>query len=180
MESIDSLATAIKNFTGGLVLVSHDMRLISQVADTIWICDNGCVTKFPGDIAAFKKHMRAKLEIGAEALKGDASKKAKDDKDVTKKEKKKAEKQPELVPAVNKNAGADASWGKTPAPAGVAPPTSAPLSTVGDLKKDLPAAAPAAAAAVCPPAPPPAADGACPNQGKMEWRKCDLCGKRHP
>lgn len=31
MESIDSLAKAINAFTGGLVLVSHDMRLISQV-----------------------------------------------------------------------------------------------------------------------------------------------------
>jgi ATP-binding cassette subfamily F protein 2 len=28
MESIDSLAKAINNFSGGLVLVSHDMRLI--------------------------------------------------------------------------------------------------------------------------------------------------------
>ena len=31
MESIDSLAKAINQFTGGMVLVSHDMRLISQV-----------------------------------------------------------------------------------------------------------------------------------------------------
>lgn len=31
MESIDSLARAINEFGGGMVLVSHDMRLISQV-----------------------------------------------------------------------------------------------------------------------------------------------------
>lgn len=31
MESIDSLAKAINQFSGGMVLVSHDMRLISQV-----------------------------------------------------------------------------------------------------------------------------------------------------
>ncbi|CAG8777282.1 12897_t:CDS:2, partial [Acaulospora morrowiae] len=30
MESIDSLAKAINEFTGGVVLVSHDFRLISQ------------------------------------------------------------------------------------------------------------------------------------------------------
>ena len=29
---IDSLATALKEFEGGVILVSHDMRLISQVA----------------------------------------------------------------------------------------------------------------------------------------------------
>lgn len=31
METIDSLAEAINNFDGGMVLVSHDFRLISQV-----------------------------------------------------------------------------------------------------------------------------------------------------
>ncbi|KAK4685098.1 ATP-binding cassette, subfamily F, member 2, partial [Tremellales sp. Uapishka_1] len=36
MESIDSLATAIKEFEGGVVIVSHDFRLISQVAEDLW------------------------------------------------------------------------------------------------------------------------------------------------
>ena len=31
IECIDSLAEAIKKFQGGLVLVSHDFRLIDQV-----------------------------------------------------------------------------------------------------------------------------------------------------
>ena len=31
METIDALANAINNFEGGLVLVSHDFRLINQV-----------------------------------------------------------------------------------------------------------------------------------------------------
>merc|ERR1719273_2747684 len=38
MESIDALADAIKNYNGGLVLVSHDFRL-DQVAQEIWICE---------------------------------------------------------------------------------------------------------------------------------------------
>jgi len=33
MEMIDSLAFALKNFKGGVLLVSHDMRLISQVTN---------------------------------------------------------------------------------------------------------------------------------------------------
>ena len=32
METIDALANAINNFEGGLVLVSHDFRLINQVS----------------------------------------------------------------------------------------------------------------------------------------------------
>jgi len=36
MESIDSLAMAINKFNGGVFLVSHDFRLIDQVAKEIW------------------------------------------------------------------------------------------------------------------------------------------------
>ncbi|KIY46839.1 P-loop containing nucleoside triphosphate hydrolase protein [Fistulina hepatica ATCC 64428] len=36
MASIDALARAIKEFEGGVVIVSHDFRLISQVAEELW------------------------------------------------------------------------------------------------------------------------------------------------
>lgn len=81
MESIDALAKAINEYEGGLVLVSHDMRLISQVANEIWICDNKTITKHPGDIQSFKMHMRAQMGIEGEQagqLRGDASTKKKE------------------------------------------------------------------------------------------------------
>jgi len=63
MECIDSLAEAINKFNGGLVLVSHDFRLISQVAKEVWICDNNTIKKWSGDIRSYKdsliKTMRA-------------------------------------------------------------------------------------------------------------------------
>ena len=40
IEAIDSLAEAINNFKGGMVLVSHDFRLIEQVAKEIWVMGN--------------------------------------------------------------------------------------------------------------------------------------------
>eukprot|EP00873_Tetraselmis_striata_P001533 jgi/Tetstr1/421797/TSEL_012700.t1 len=57
MEAIDALAQAIKGFNGGLVLVSHDFRLIDQVANEIWVCDKKTVQKWKGDIRDYKKHL---------------------------------------------------------------------------------------------------------------------------
>lgn len=78
MESIDALAKAINQFDGGLVLVSHDMRLISQVAREIWICDNKTIEIYKGDIQKFKMKMRAQLGLDGEQkpqLRGDFSEK---------------------------------------------------------------------------------------------------------
>jgi len=61
METIDALADAINGFEGGVVLVSHDFRLIDQVADQIWICEKQTVTKWEGDIVSYKDHLKAKV-----------------------------------------------------------------------------------------------------------------------
>lgn len=55
METIDALADAINNFEGGMVLVSHDFRLINQVAKEIWVCEKKTVTPWKGDILADRK-----------------------------------------------------------------------------------------------------------------------------
>mmetsp|Transcript_44350 Transcript_44350/g.106839 ORF Transcript_44350/g.106839 Transcript_44350/m.106839 type:complete len:782 (+) Transcript_44350:48-2393(+) len=95
MESIDALAKAVNEFEGGLVLVSHDMRLISQVAKEIWICDNKTITPYRGDIMNFKMDMRAQMGIENDTgtLRGDASVKATDK---PKKEKPKKKEEPKL------------------------------------------------------------------------------------
>lgn len=58
METIDSLAEAINGWDGGLVLVSHDFRLISQVAKEIWTVEGGKVNKWNGDIVSYKQYLR--------------------------------------------------------------------------------------------------------------------------
>merc|ERR1719454_617495 len=58
MDMIDSLALAIKAFTGGVILVSHDFRLLEQVADTIWVCDEKSITPWNGDIKSYKEKLR--------------------------------------------------------------------------------------------------------------------------
>ncbi|KAL1284261.1 ATP-binding cassette sub-family F member [Trichinella pseudospiralis] len=62
MESIDALAEAINEFSGGMLLVSHDFRLVSQVAEEIWLCDKGTITKLDGDIFLYKEHLKKQIE----------------------------------------------------------------------------------------------------------------------
>lgn len=61
MATIDALADCINSFEGGLVLVSHDFRLISQVAEEIWTCENQTVSRFNGDIMDYKNRLRERI-----------------------------------------------------------------------------------------------------------------------
>lgn len=62
METIDALADAIIEFDGGMVLVSHDFRLINQVAEEIWICEKEAVTKWNGNILDYKDHLKSNID----------------------------------------------------------------------------------------------------------------------
>ena len=46
IESVEALTTAISNFNGGLVLVSHDARLITEVDCELWVCEDGGCYRF--------------------------------------------------------------------------------------------------------------------------------------
>jgi len=63
METIDALGDAINAFDGGLILVSHDFRLINQVAKEIWVCENKKVTPWKGNIMDYKKVLRKKMGL---------------------------------------------------------------------------------------------------------------------
>ena len=97
METIDALADALNDFEGGMILVSHDFRLINQVAKEIWICSDQTVTKWGGNIQAFKEHLRGKIAKEREA--DEAAKKAAIDK--------------AAVPAAKKTATAKTTNGST-------------------------------------------------------------------
>ncbi|XP_046846580.1 ATP-binding cassette sub-family F member 2-like [Xenia sp. Carnegie-2017] len=62
IETIDALADALNDFDGGMLLVSHDFRLINQVAKAIWVCENKAVTKWEGDIISYKRTLKKKVE----------------------------------------------------------------------------------------------------------------------
>jgi len=63
IESIDSLAAAINEYDGGVVLVSHDFRLIDQVAKNIWLCEGGKVSEWTQGIKAYKEMLKARVKL---------------------------------------------------------------------------------------------------------------------
>ena len=69
MEGIDALAQAIKAYKGGMVLVSHDFRLIDQVAEEIWVCDNKTVKKWKGGMREYKKKLAAGMQVSLPKVK---------------------------------------------------------------------------------------------------------------
>ncbi|RDX51483.1 hypothetical protein OH76DRAFT_1346897 [Lentinus brumalis] len=54
MEGLDALMTAISVWNGGVILISHDERFITSVAKELWVCADGTVSKFRGDVQAYK------------------------------------------------------------------------------------------------------------------------------
>jgi len=59
IEAMDALSTALQQFGGGVLIVSHDVTMLQNVCTSLWVCDQGTVEKFPGDVNAYKKKITA-------------------------------------------------------------------------------------------------------------------------
>lgn len=55
IEAMDALSDALRNFQGGVLMVSHDVTMLQNVCTSLWVCAHGTVQKFPGDVKAYKK-----------------------------------------------------------------------------------------------------------------------------
>ncbi|KXH68930.1 ABC transporter [Colletotrichum salicis] len=62
IEAMDALATALQEFQGGVLMVSHDVTMLQTVCTSLWVCDGGTVEKFPGDVQAYKKRIAAQAD----------------------------------------------------------------------------------------------------------------------
>jgi len=65
IETIAALGAAINKFNGGLILVSHDERLIHMVCKELWVCANGTVTSLEGGIEEYKRLVLKELAEAA-------------------------------------------------------------------------------------------------------------------
>ena len=59
MESREALVEALTGYTGAVILVSHDMHLLSLVADRLWLVKGGRVTPYEGDLEAYRRELLA-------------------------------------------------------------------------------------------------------------------------
>ena len=55
MESREGLIEALTAYSGAVVLVSHDMHLLSHVADRLWLVQGGRVAPYDGDLEAYRR-----------------------------------------------------------------------------------------------------------------------------
>lgn len=57
IPTIDSLADAINEFNGGVVVVSHDFRLLNKIAKDIFVVEHKTATRWNGTILDYKKKL---------------------------------------------------------------------------------------------------------------------------
>ncbi len=57
IESREALSEALNDYTGAVVLVSHDMHLLGLVADRLWLVKDGAVAPYDGDLDDYRKFL---------------------------------------------------------------------------------------------------------------------------
>ena len=59
IESREALVEALTEYSGAVVLVSHDMHLLSLVADRLWLVKGGRVAPYEGDLDSYRSELLA-------------------------------------------------------------------------------------------------------------------------
>lgn len=54
MDTIEALIDGIREFPGGVIIVSHHQRLIEAACSEVWVCKDGLVNRFDGDFEGYK------------------------------------------------------------------------------------------------------------------------------
>ncbi len=54
IDACDALVRALNEFSGAVLLISHDPHLVELVADRLWLVDGGTVAPFDGDMDEYR------------------------------------------------------------------------------------------------------------------------------
>ena len=66
IESIDALAEAIAEYQGGVIIVSHDERLIRDTECTLWVIEDQTINEVDGGFDDYRKEVLE--ELGEEVM----------------------------------------------------------------------------------------------------------------
>jgi len=64
IQSREALVTALNDYQGAIILVSHDPHLVSLTADRLWLVKDGKVSIFSDDMDAYRKLLLAERGTG--------------------------------------------------------------------------------------------------------------------
>ena len=78
IESREALFEALSDYTGAVVLVSHDMHLLSLVADRLWLVKDGRVAAWEGDLEDYRTSLLSDRPKTAKAEKPKAPRPSRD------------------------------------------------------------------------------------------------------
>src|SRR5438105_4255959 len=57
METREALVAALAEYSGAVILVSHDWHLVELVADRLWLVEDGTVRPFDDDLDAYRRRL---------------------------------------------------------------------------------------------------------------------------
>ena len=77
IESIDALCEAINEYKGGMVVVTHDARLIEATESQLWVVEDRKVIAWGEEFSNYRDYLLQKLEDQMAALGVASGKKAK-------------------------------------------------------------------------------------------------------
>jgi ATP-binding cassette, subfamily F, member 3 len=73
METREALVAALAEYSGAVVLVSHDWHLVELVADRLWLVEGGTVRPFDDDLDAYRRRLLSREEAAPERGNGASS-----------------------------------------------------------------------------------------------------------
>ena len=62
MQSIDALCDAVEEFTGGVVVISHDAQLLARLCadeerSEVWVVEDGRIRGYDGDFEDYRNEL---------------------------------------------------------------------------------------------------------------------------
>ena len=55
IDSRDALVEALNDYTGAVLIISHDRHLIEATVDKLWIAQNGTIEEFDEDLDSYQR-----------------------------------------------------------------------------------------------------------------------------